>query len=293
MKYYKFNKTGKQIVIDGILQTDYDVQELLNELYGCDNYSVIEFNPFANTVTVQCNVHQEIMSFNVNQLITYITDTYPDELCETCEMEQRTNADSLRFARFNAKLHWVYRNDFDIVQYTDVNQAPIIKCNYCNELVSTPMLATEFLPTPTNENYQRLKCTNSNCPQYEANLAYSGETMILKYLKMHPEIRYETQKTFENLRDTNKLSYDFYIPKQRDEQLVPLLIEYNGKQHYEAIEYFGGDEKFARQQLHDKLKRSYAIQHQMKLVSIPYTYNTQEQINKIMDAELTNIQLIH
>lgn len=289
---YEFNRIGTQINIKGIPQNEYDVQELLNQLYGCENYSVTEFNPFANIVSVRCEVHKTVFSFNLNQLITNIVTTYPNELCDTCEIEQRTNANNLRFSRFNAKLHSVYQNKFEVIQYTDITQVPILKCTCCNELVSTPMLATEFLPTPTNKNYQRLKCTNSNCPQYEANLAYSGETMILKYLKMHPEIRYETQKTFENLRDTNKLSYDFYIPKQRNEQLVPLLIEYNGKQHYEAIEYFGGDEKFARQQLHDKMKRNYAIQHQMKLVSIPYTYNTQEQINKIMDAELNNIQLI-
>ena len=49
------------------------------------------------------------------------------------------------------------------------------------------------------------------------------------------------------------------------------LIEYNGKQHYEPIEYFGGEEGLKIRQQNDKIKNEYAKLHNLPLVRIPFT----------------------
>ena len=37
-----------------------------------------------------------------------------------------------------------------------------------------------------------------------------------------------------------------------------ILIEFNGKQHYQPIKYFGGTKQFNIQQKHDQMKKKWA-----------------------------------
>lgn len=102
-----------------------------------------------------------------------------------------------------------------------------------------------------------------------------GEVIINKILKSLG-IKYEYQKTFDDLKDTGLLSYDFYIPDQN------ILIEYQGMQHYQPIDYFGGEARFKTQQKHDKLKSDYAKGNGYKLIAIPYTEDTFSKIKKYL-----------
>ena len=72
---------------------------------------------------------------------------------------------------------------------------------------------------------------------------------------------FEEQKKFPNL---GKLSYDFWLPKSQT------LIEYQGAQHYEPINCFGGEEKYKIQIEHDRLKREYALKNNYTLIEISY-----------------------
>ena len=86
------------------------------------------------------------------------------------------------------------------------------------------------------------------------------------YFLNQRRILYKHQVTFEDLIGFGGgfLSYDFYIPSYN------LFIECQGIQHFEPVEYFGGEEKFKTQQEHDKLKRNYAKNHQANLLEIRY-----------------------
>lgn len=61
------------------------------------------------------------------------------------------------------------------------------------------------------------------------------------------------------------LYFDFYIPK------INLFIEYNGIQHYEPVEFFGGLPQLELQKYNDSLKRDYCIQNRHNLLVIKYT----------------------
>ena len=102
-----------------------------------------------------------------------------------------------------------------------------------------------------------------------------GENLINKILKSL-NINYETQKTFDDLKDINLLSYDFYIPSQN------ILIEYQGIQHYQAVDVFGGETEFSIQQKHDKMKADYAKAHHYNLIAVPYTEDTFSKIKKYL-----------
>lgn len=103
---------------------------------------------------------------------------------------------------------------------------------------------------------------NAGCPVCNKSI---GEKKIEDFLIANG-IRYFSQYKFSDLLGVKgrQLSYDFYIPSHN------LLVEYQGKQHYAAIEYFGGDKNFKIQQEHDKRKREYAELHSFDLLEIKY-----------------------
>ena len=120
---------------------------------------------------------------------------------------------------------------------------------------------------------------------------YKGEEYIKKYLQKN-NISFNAQQKFSDLLGTGdgQLSYDFSIP---DEKYGYILIEYNGIQHYESVEYWGGEAAFKKQKEHDKRKRDYAKKHGYKLITIKYTYDTYESVEEYLDKELKKLGVIN
>jgi hypothetical protein len=101
-----------------------------------------------------------------------------------------------------------------------------------------------------------------------------GELRIKQILK-RKNIIFIFQKTFDDCRNLNnrKLKFDFYLPKQN------ILIEYDGKQHYEPIEYFGGVNSYNKLKEYDIIKTNFTKTKNIKLIRISYqNYNNIEKI---------------
>ena len=120
---------------------------------------------------------------------------------------------------------------------------------------------------------------------------YKGEEYIKQCLQKN-NISFNIQQKFSDLLGTGngQLSYDFSI---FDETYGYILIEYNGIQHYESCEFFGGEEQFKKQKEHDKRKRDYAKKHGYKLITIKYTYDTYESVEEYLDKELKKLGVIN
>lgn len=109
------------------------------------------------------------------------------------------------------------------------------------------------------------------CPICEKT-ASIGERKILSFLDKN-HIKYEYQKRVENTR----LHFDFYLEDYN------LVIEFNGKQHYEPIEIFGGEKRFLQQQTYDNEKEKYCKNNNISLLIIRY-----DEINNL-EKILSNI----
>lgn len=120
-------------------------------------------------------------------------------------------------------------------------------------------------------------CTVSFCPHCEK--FYKGEKAIEEIL-LDMGIDFETQKRFIDCKDKRSLPFDFYLPNHN------ICIEYQGKQHYYALDYFGGEEAFDIRCLHDDIKRKYCKKNTIKLIEIPYWYDTKEKISIILKKEM-------
>lgn len=92
----------------------------------------------------------------------------------------------------------------------------------------------------------------------------SGERFValaLDRMGMH----YQRQKTFPSCRDKRPLRFDFHIPK------LKVLVEYDGQQHFQSVEHWGGEESLRDGVRRDKIKGRWAKRNGYRLVRIPFT----------------------
>lgn len=79
-----------------------------------------------------------------------------------------------------------------------------------------------------------------------------------------------------------QLSYDVYIGKLR------IAIEYQGKQHFEPVDIFGGEDSFKKQKERDRIKADLSKAHGIKLVYINYWEDlSSELIKRKIDEALS------
>ena len=161
---------------------------------------------------------------------------------------------------------YTINHDIEIIsEYVNSNTYIQCKCKICGHIWNT-------IPG-------RLKY--SGCPKCRESF---GERKIRTFLDDN-NISFTRNKTFEDLKGIKGrlLSYDFYLERYN------LLIEFQGKQHEQSIEYFGGEEKFKIQQEHDKRKREYAKLHNINLLEIWY-YDSYK-IESILLETINNLKL--
>lgn len=113
-----------------------------------------------------------------------------------------------------------------------------------------------------------------------------GEFEILKFLKNTKSV-FKKEVSFRNCRGTNKLLFDFAVFSSESQEKPEFLIEYDGIQHFEPVDYFGGQERFEKQQLHDRIKDDYCKQNGIELIRIPYW--EQDNIEEILSEKLSRL----
>lgn len=77
-----------------------------------------------------------------------------------------------------------------------------------------------------------------------------------------------------------KQHFDIYFPNEN------IAIEYQGIQHYQPVDYFGGEEGFANNQERDERKRGLCKEYSCKLIYVNEGYNFDDVIASIDDALL-------
>ena len=100
--------------------------------------------------------------------------------------------------------------------------------------------------------------------------ASRGEIKIYEILK-EAEMNFKEEYSFAGLNSPNgrPLRFDFAVFD--DDGNLDFLIEYQGKQHYEASSKFGGKKGLYQQQFNDYKKRRFCALHDITLIEVPYT----------------------
>ena len=101
---------------------------------------------------------------------------------------------------------------------------------------------------------------------------------ITKRLYKDYQVIYQ-YKPFYLATEKGNMSYDIYICGLR------IAIEYQGKQHFEPVEYFGGAENYERQKERDELKAERSKENGVKLIYVNYWEDiTPDLIKQKIDA---------
>lgn len=135
------------------------------------------------------------------------------------------------------------------------------------------------------ESYPYSFLQGNRCPKcYESN----GEANIRHFL-ISNNIKFETQYKFDDCKNKRKLPFDFAVFNGEE---IFALIEYQGRQHYTAVEIFGGEKEFLNRKRNDKIKREYCKRNKIPLIEISYKEKRIETfLNKEFDKLKTLVQL--
>lgn len=154
-------------------------------------------------------------------------------------------------------------------------------------------------PTTQRDNQRNIKyCCLCDCGNYTyairsdlikgkvvscGCLHSKGEALINKLLT-EMNINFQTQYTFPDLKGIGGglLKFDFYINNNNNNNRI-ILIEFQGKQHYEASDYFGGESNLKYQQENDRLKKEYCNHNNLILIEIPYYDYNKININYLKE----------
>lgn len=105
-----------------------------------------------------------------------------------------------------------------------------------------------------------------------------GERQIRQWLEKN-NIIYIYQNPFDDCKDKKALPFDFYLSAYN------LCIEFDGRQHFEPIDFAGKGEEWAQKQFqitqkHDAIKTEYCEKNNIRLLRIPYFKNIEEELEK-------------
>ena len=97
------------------------------------------------------------------------------------------------------------------------------------------------------------------------------------------EIKYKRQKKFPTCRNEKCLRFDFYLKD------FNLCVEYDGRQHFEAVRAFDGEKGLARVQKNDAIKNEWCKNNSVDLLRIDYHVKNIKDIESAIIQKLSEI----
>lgn len=217
------------------------------------NTNIIPIEDYINTDTAilhKCKVCGHIWSIKPNH-------TLSGHGCPMCGF--KNNADAKRKTHDDyVKELLIINSDVEVLEeYVNYNTRILHKCKICG------------YEWPIDPGHT---LRGQGCPICNQS---HGEREISQWLRNHL-IDHIPQYKFEDCRDKLELPFDFYIPE------FNICIEYDGLQHFEPIDLFGGEESLKITQQHDNIKTNYCKENQIVLIRIAYNQNISEELNKFL-----------
>lgn len=119
----------------------------------------------------------------------------------------------------------------------------------------------------TTITYTHFKSSSRRCSLCSQS---NGERAIQEYLDACSlVIDYTPQKSFDNCQTVHRKRYDFEVLFATGTRF---LIEYDGRQHFTPIEFFGGQKSLKSNRRRDLLKTNYCRKHKIPLLRISYRH---------------------
>jgi predicted Zn-ribbon and HTH transcriptional regulator len=232
-------------------------QDFLNEVYELvgDEYTILSnyINAFTE-IKIKHNICNCIYDVRPTNFIH-------GKRCPVCKWNIISKKRAKGLEQFKKEVFEKVGNEYEIFgEYKNNKTHILIKHNMCGY---------EYEGTP--DGFLR----GNRCPKCSCS---KGENSIHEYLRRN-NISYIPQYSFEDCVYKENLLFDFAIFD--NEENLAFLIEFDGRQHYEVIDFFGGEEAFKKTKMRDKIKDDYCIDNEITLLRIPYW--DYDKIDDILD----------
>lgn len=213
------------------------------------DYSLVDYKTSKEKIIIICEMHGEFTQSPNHHL--------NGRGCPTCGYKHLSNINDNRHndikANFVNRAMIVHGNRFEYLsKYVNHTTKIQIRCVVCG---------LEFEQKP------HAHLSGNGCPR--CNMS-KGEHTIKKWLNDN-HIEYEQEKWFDGCRGIKRpLPFDFWIPSKN------ILIEYQGRQHYEKVNFKKSMTKqqvidnFDATKRNDKIKKQYCLDNNITLLEIPY-----------------------
>jgi hypothetical protein len=198
------------------------------------DYLLTEYSGSNHKVKINCSFHGVFEQRASNHL--------SGKGCLKCYNESKLS-DDLEFIEKAIEKHG---NKYDYSNLKYINDKTKVKIICPNH--------GEFEQKPSNH------LMGQGCPICRES---KGEREVRKFLNDN-NIDFVPQHKFPDCKHKSLLPFDFYLPEYNT------CIEYHGEQHYKPIKYFGGHNRFIKQQKLDLIKETYCNDNNIKLVVIKY-----------------------
>jgi very-short-patch-repair endonuclease len=209
------------------------------------NYDKVNYINSSTKVIINCPEHGDFKISPANHLI--------GQKCSSCSgVKRKTTMD---FIEESILIH-SNKYNYNKVDYKNNRVKVIIECPEHGEFEQVP-----------KEHIKGHGC--KGCSNFS-----KGEEMIEKILK-EERINFIREYRFDDCISINgiKLPFDFYVPD------FNLLIEYDGRQHFEPVSKFGGEESFKTLKINDEIRNRWSFEKGIKLIRISYKESFEKLIN--------------
>lgn len=206
--------------------------EILKELHLIhgNKYEYPNFNYTDNKqkIKIYCKEHKHDFTINYKSHHSGVG-------CKKCKIE--------KYIPLFKQIHGE-KYDYTLSEYNGANRNITIVCPIHGNFEQNPF-------------YHLDGCGCQKCGIFTS----SGEQHIEQYLKTN-HINYISQHRFIDCKFKNTLPFDFFIPS------LNIAIEFDGEQHSQIVEFFGGEQEFIKQKKKDKIKDDYCEINKIKLIRI-------------------------
>lgn len=202
------------------------------------DYKLVEFSKISDKIKVLCRKHGEFKVSVANHL--------KGSGCPTCGNIKISEKLKIGKEKILDRFIAIHGDSYD---YSKINTNGITE-----KVTITCKVHGDF------QQVAYIHACGFGCPKCSCS---KGELLLIKLLKKN-NIDFIHQYRLPNTK--YRYRYDFYLPKYNT------LIEFQGEQHFIAVDFFGGEEGLERTKFRDAFKRDLAIFSNMNLLYFTYKH---------------------
>jgi len=199
------------------------------------DYNKVNYINNISPVTIICPIHGEFQQVPT----VHINARGGCPICGKISAAEKQRISKEYFIKLANEIH---KNKYN---YSKMNYI-----NYKTPITIICPIHGEFSQMPSKH------LIGHGCPNCNSSFLENS----IEYFLRKENIKFEREKSWEWLIYKSKMRVDFYLPNNN------LVIECQGKQHFESVDLFGGKEEFEERVKRDRLKYNLCLNHGINLI---------------------------